>query len=77
MVPDCRAVSACPLAEGNVRESLWVALSSVDMSEDYQRQGLLRIVMPVHTFRDGLADPIERSGHDDEGLGTVGVVKLN
>jgi hypothetical protein len=60
-VSDCRAVSACPFAEGDVREAFGVALASVDVSEDDQRQRLLNIVVAVHPLRDGLADPVGRT----------------
>src|SRR4249920_2282892 len=74
---DCRTASACPFAEGNVREPVGVALAFVNVSEDYQRQRLLDIVVAVHPLRDGLGDPVERSAHDGDGLGTVGAISLN
>src|SRR5581483_9067123 len=64
-------VSACPYAEGSLRESLGVAFALVDQSEDYQGQRLLNIVAAVYVRRDGSADHVERRRHDGDSLGAV------
>src|ERR1700751_5988981 len=43
-----RAVSSCPFTECNLGETLRVPLSQFDMSDDYQRQRLLCILVAVH-----------------------------
>jgi len=53
---DFRTVSACPFAEGNGGETVGVALASVNVSEDYQRERLFDIVVAVYPLREGLRD---------------------
>src|SRR5690242_9028430 len=43
-----RAVSSCPFTECNLGEMLGVALSPIDMSDDYQRKRFLGILVAVH-----------------------------
>jgi hypothetical protein len=47
---DCRAFGACPLAKGNLRESLGVALASVDESKEHQCQRPLTSSLPFSCF---------------------------
>jgi hypothetical protein len=47
-------------------------LSSVNVSQDYQRQFPAYIVVAVDPLRDALADPIESSRHDGHSFGTAG-----
>jgi hypothetical protein len=62
-----------PFPEGDVGELLRIALASIGVSEDYQRQRLLEVFVFVHQpRRDGLVHPVERSAHEADGLGTVG-----
>jgi hypothetical protein len=42
-----RAVSVCQFAESNIEELESVARSSVDVTEDYQRQHRLNVVAAV------------------------------
>ena len=54
-----------------------VALASVNVSEDYQREGPPHVfvaVLLVHLMRDGLANLVEGSGHEGDSLGAVGAV---
>src|SRR5688572_23381980 len=70
----CRAVSARPFTQCDVGESVGILLALVDVPEDYQRQRLLDLVVAVHPVREGVTDPFEGSGHDSDGLRTVGAV---
>jgi hypothetical protein len=47
----CRTVKACQFAEGDIGGPHWVALSLIDMSEDYQCHNLAHIVVVVHPPR--------------------------
>src|ERR1700704_231274 len=72
-----RAVRTRPFAQGDVCEPLRVALASVNVSEDYQREGPPHVfvaVLLVHLMRDGLANPVEGGGHEGDSLGAVGAV---
>jgi len=44
----CRTVKACQFAEGDIGEPHWVALSLIDMSEDYQCHGPAHIIVVIH-----------------------------
>ena len=72
-----RTVDACPFTQGDVRESLGVALATVDVSQDYQRQRLLHVIVAIHPLRNGLAGPVECGGHNGYGFGVVGPVRFD
>jgi hypothetical protein len=47
----CRTVKACQFAEGDIGEPHWVALSLIDMSEDYQCHSPAHIIVVIHPPR--------------------------
>jgi hypothetical protein len=48
----CRTVKACQFAEGDIGEPHWVALSLIDMSEDYQCHSPAHIIVVIHPLRE-------------------------
>ena len=52
----CRTVKACQFAEGDIGEPHWVALSLIDMSEDYQCHSPAHIIVS-----SPFIPPIEKS----------------
>jgi hypothetical protein len=47
----CGMVKACQFSEGDIGEPHWVALSLIDMSEDYQCHSPAHIIVVIHPPR--------------------------
>jgi hypothetical protein len=50
-VSACRTVKACQIAEGDIGEPHWAALSLIDMSEDCKCHGPAHIIVSSPSFR--------------------------
>jgi hypothetical protein len=72
-----RPVEASQFAVRDFGEQNWVMLSSVNLSQDYQRQSLAHIVDAVERPRKRLASLIECGGHNRQGLGRVDASGFN
>jgi hypothetical protein len=68
----CSAISVGQFVEGRIHKSRWIALSLIDVAEDYSRQELLGIGLAVSSMRDTLTGSVEGSGHESYRFRVVG-----